>query len=89
VKTGEKTVYHSEAQGTYLSVVDADNTSNHLRNDNHVAEVSLHNGGFLIRRCLLLRFPEFFDETHWAALQATLEPTAGASVNELPTIKSV
>jgi hypothetical protein len=48
--------------------------------------VGLHNCRLLIRGRLLLGFPEFFDEAHWAALQATLEPATGTSVHELNMI---
>lgn len=72
--------------GTHLAVVDANDAANHLGNDNHVPEVGLHNCGLLIRGGLLLCLPQLFDEAHWAALQAALEPATSTSVNELPTI---
>ena len=56
---------------------------NHLWHDEHVPQVSLDDGGFLIGRGLLLRLAELLDETHGLALQATAEPTAGAGVDEL------
>ena len=43
----------------------------------------LDNSGLLIGRRFLLRFAEFFDESHGTALETPLEASAGTSVDEL------
>lgn len=72
----------------YLAVVDANDTANHLRDDDHVAQVSLDDSRLLIGGRLLLRLAELLDETHGAALQTALEPPARASVDELKGLRS-
>ena len=69
--------------GGHLSVVDSNNRTNHLRNDDHVTKMGLHNSRLLVRWRLLFRLTQFFDESHRAAFQAALEPTACASVDDL------
>jgi len=69
-----------------LAVIDADNASDHLRYDNHVAEMGFDYCGFLIRECLLLCFAEFFDETHGFPLETTLEASTCTRVDELNKI---
>lgn len=66
-----------------LSRVDTDNATNHLRNDNHVSQMSLDKIRLLIWLGLLLGLAELLDETHWLALQSTVETTAGAGVNDI------
>ena len=68
---------------THLAVVDADNTSNHLWDDNHVTQMRLDNSGLLIGGCLLLRLAEFFDKSHGTALETPLEASASTGVDEL------
>lgn len=67
----------------HLAVVDANDTANHLRDDDHVAQVGLDDSRLLIGGRLLLRLAELLDKTHGAALQTALEPPARASVDEL------
>ena len=67
----------------HLAVVDTDNTTDHLGNDNHVTKMSFDYGGFLIWGCLFLSFAQFLDETHWASLETASEPATCASVHEL------
>lgn len=66
-----------------LPVVDPHNRTNHLGNNDHVTEMGLHNSRFLVRWRLLFRLTQFFNESHGAAFQATLEPTACTSVDDL------
>lgn len=68
---------------TNFAVVDADDATNHLGDDNHVTEVSLDNSRLLIWWCLLLCLSELLDETHRLALQTTLEPATGTSMYQL------
>lgn len=66
-----------------LARVDADDASNHLGDDNHVTEVSLDGVGLLVGPGLLLGLSELLDETHGAALQATVDPAAGTGVDDI------
>ena len=71
------------AESTHLAVVDADDGADHLGDDDHVAEVGLHDRGLFVGGRLLLRLAEFLDEAHGLALETALEPTAGAGVDDL------
>ena len=75
-------------ESTHLAVVDANDTANHLRDDDHVAQVGLDDSRLLIGGRLLLRLAELLDKTHGAALQTALEPPARASVDELKESQS-
>lgn len=63
-----------------LARVDTNYATNHLRDNNHVTEVSLDEVGLLVGFGLLLRLAELLDQTHGLALQSTVEPAAGACV---------
>ena len=39
--------------------------------------------GLLVGLGLLLGFAQFLDQTHWLALEAAVEPTAGAGVDDI------
>lgn len=80
VTTGHGVIQRSEE---YLAVVDTDYTTDHFGDDDHVSEMGLDDCGFLVRGSFLLGFAQFFDEAHWAALEATVELATGACVNEL------
>ena len=66
-----------------LSVVDTNDGSDHLGDDDHVTEVSLDNSGLLHGGGILLGLTELLDQTHGLALKTTLETSAGASVDEV------
>ena len=66
-----------------LTGVDTDNGADHLGDDDHVTEVSLNEVGLLVGLSLLLGLTELLDEAHGLALQATVEPTASAGVNDI------
>lgn len=66
-----------------LAGVDADDGADHLRDDNHVTEVGLDEIGLLVGAGLLLGLAELLDQTHGLALQAAVEPSASACVNEV------
>lgn len=68
---------------THLAVVDADDRPDHLRDDDHVTEVGLDDGGLLIGRGLLLGLAQLLDEAHRAALETALEPPACAGVDQV------
>lgn len=66
-----------------LAGVDANDGANHLGDDNHVAQVGLDEIGLLVGLGLLLGLAQLLDQAHGAALQATVEPAAGTSVNDI------
>merc|ERR1712029_922220 len=66
-----------------LARVDTNDGADHLRNDDHVTEVSLDDSGLLIRRGLLLRLAELLDQAHRLALEAAVEPSAGTGVDDI------
>ena len=68
---------------THLAVVDTNDRANHLGDDDHVTEVSLHDRGLVVRGRLLLRLAKLLDQTHRLALETALEPPAGTSVDDL------
>lgn len=57
-----------------LAVVHADHGSNHLRQDDHVSQVSLHHLWFLHRRRLLLGLAEALEERLLLPPEATVQP---------------
>ena len=65
-----------------LARVDADDGADHLGDDNHVTEVRLDEVGLLVGLGLLLGLAELLDEAHGLALEATVDPAAGARVDE-------
>jgi hypothetical protein len=67
----------------FLSRVDANDATNHLRNHNHVSQMRLDEVGLLIGLGLLLRLTELLDQTHGLALEASVEPTASACVDDI------
>ena len=66
-----------------LSGVDTDNAANHLWDNNHVSEVSLDKIWLLVGSSLLLCLSQLLDQTHWLALETTVEPTAGTSMDDV------
>lgn len=66
-----------------LARVDTNDAANHLRDDNHVTEVSLDDVGLLVGLGLLLGLAELLDETHGLALQATVDPATGTGVDDI------
>lgn len=65
-----------------LSVVDADDWSNHFWDDDHVTKVSLNNGWFFQWWSLLLGFAQFLDQSQWFAFQSTWETSTGTAVHQ-------
>jgi hypothetical protein len=66
-----------------LARVDADDAADHLGDDNHVAEMGLDGVGLLIGLGLLLGLAELLDQAHGAALEAAVDPAAGAGVDDI------
>ncbi|KAI6770073.1 hypothetical protein HG530_004702 [Fusarium avenaceum] len=78
----------TERDFTYYEIensarVDADDATDHLGNDNHVTKVGLDEVGLLVGLSLLLGLAKLLDKTHGAALQATVDPAAGTSVDNI------
>ena len=66
-----------------LAGVDTNDGTDHLGDDDHVTEVSLDEVGLLVGLGLLLGLSELLDQAHGLALQAAVEATAGARVNDI------
>ena len=66
-----------------LAVVNADDGSGHLGDDNHVSEVGLDDVGLLVDGALLLLLPQLLDEGHRLSLQPAAELTADAAGQQL------
>ena len=66
-----------------LAGVDADDGADHLGHDDHVAQVRLDEIGLLVGLGLLLGFAQLLDQAHGLALQAAVEPAAGACVDDI------
>jgi hypothetical protein len=66
-----------------LAGVDTNDGTDHLRDDDHVTEVSLDEVGLLVGLGLLLGLAELLDQTHGLALEATVETSAGTSVDDI------
>lgn len=66
-----------------LAGVDTDDRADHLGDDNHVTEVGLDEVGLLVGLGLLLGLAELLDQTHGLALEAAVEPSAGAGVDKV------
>lgn len=67
----------------HLAGVDADDRADHLRDDDHVTQVSLDDIGLLVGLGLLLSLAELLDETHGLALQAAVDSSAGTGVDDI------
>ena len=66
-----------------LSRVNTNDATNHLGDNNHVSQMSLDEVGLLVGLSLLLGLAQLLDQTHGLALKTTVEPTAGASVDNI------
>lgn len=66
-----------------LAGVDTDNATDHLGDNDHVTEVGLDEVGLLVGPGLLLGLAELLDQTHGLALEAAVEPSAGAGVHDI------
>jgi hypothetical protein len=71
-----------------LTVVDTNNGTNHLRDNDHVTEMGLNDLRLLASRSVLLGSTELLDKTHGLTLKTTLESSTSTTVNELHELKS-
>merc|ERR1719402_1277165 len=67
----------------HLSVVNSNNGSSHLRNNNHVSQVSLDNIWLLVDRAFLLLLAELLDQSHGLALETPVELAPDSAGEEL------
>ena len=66
-----------------LAAVDADDGADHLRHDDHVAQVRLDQVRLLVGLGRLLGLAQLLDQPHRLALQAAVEAAAGARVHDV------
>lgn len=66
-----------------LAGVDSDDASDHLGDDDHVAEVRLDEVGLLVRLGLLLGLAQLLDQAHGLPLETPVDPAAGAGVDDV------
>lgn len=66
-----------------LSVVDSNDGSDHLWNDDHVSQVGLDRSWLLVGWSVLLGLSEFLDKSHWLSLETSLELSSGTSVDNV------
>lgn len=64
-----------------LPAVDANHAADHLRHDNHIAEMGLDQIRLLVGLGFLLGFAQFLDQAHGFAFQAAVEAAARARVH--------
>lgn len=67
----------------FLAAVDTNDAADHLWHDDHVSEVCLDEIGLLVGLCVLLGLAQLLDQTHRAALEASVESTAGAGMEDV------
>ena len=63
--------------------VNPNHGADHLGHDDHVAQVRLHEVGFLVGFGVLFGAAELFDEAHGFAFEAAVEAAAGAGVHDV------
>jgi len=66
----------------HLSVVNTNDGTDHLRDDNHVTQMGFDDGWFLVWLGFFFGLAEFFDQAHGSSFETTLEAPAGAGVYE-------
>jgi hypothetical protein len=72
-----------------LAVVDSNNAADHLRDNDHVAEVGLDNFWLLIRRSFLLCLTQLLNKGHGLALESSGESSAGSAVHQVHKLLTV
>lgn len=66
-----------------LSIVNSDDGSDHLWDDDHVSQVRLDRGRLLVGRGILLRLTQFLDKSHGLSLETSLELSSSTSVDNI------
>lgn len=70
----------------HLSIVDPNNTPDHLRDDNHITQMGLDDRRLFVGRGFLLGLTQFLDQTHGLALQTTLETSTCTGMDKLDKV---
>ena len=70
----------------HLSIVDPNNTPDHLRDDNHITQMGLDDRRFFVGRSFLLGLAQFLDQAHGLAFQAALETSTCSGMDELDKV---
>lgn len=89
VRDGKFSEVHTDHLGLHLdtaehlAVVNTNDGTDHLGDDDHVTEVGLDAAGLLAGGSVLLGLTEALDEGHRLALEATGHATAGAAADEV------
>ena len=66
-----------------LALIDSHHAADHLRHHNHIPQMRLDEVRFLVWLRFLLGLAQLLDEAHRLALEATVEPTSGARVDDI------
>ena len=66
-----------------LPRVDANHAADHFRDYDHVSQMSFDQVGFLVGLGFLLGFAKLFNQTHRLTLEAAVESTTSASVDDI------
>lgn len=66
-----------------LAGIDPNHRPNHLRHNDHISQVRLHQVGLLVRLCVLFGAAEFLDEAHGFSLEAAVEAAASAGMDDI------
>lgn len=69
-----------------LTVVNTNDRTNHLWNDNHVSQVGLDNSWLLIWLSGELSSTQLLDQTVWLLVQTSLESSSDTSVGQLSEV---
>jgi len=70
-------------RGEDLAVVHADDRADHLRHNEHVAQVRLDDVRLVVRAAVLLGLAQLLEQRHALALNAAREPPACARVHQI------
>lgn len=71
----------------HLSVVNTNDGSNHLRNDDHITKMSLDTGRLLISSALKLGLAKTLDQGEGLALETAVEAAASTASNKIDELK--
>merc|ERR1712223_228336 len=66
-----------------FAIIDSNNGSGHLRNDNHISQVSFHTIWFFICGSFLLLLAEFLNQSHGLAFQTTTDFSTDSAREQL------
>ena len=67
----------------FFARVNANHTTNHLGDNNHVSQVGLHKVGLLVRLGFLFGLAKLLDQAQGATAETAIEPTASAGMDNV------